>query len=151
MDAKVIEKGAEKPARAPHAAAVPGRSRPRSRRCTRCRSTEKAAAGAAYAGDVDTGYVCADELGQPLHPERYSDEFGRLCAEAGLPKCRLHDCRHSTNSLLEKLGVPDSVRARWFGHTVAVNTGTYTHASAADLGVISDALGELFTADVSKV
>lgn len=112
---------------------------------------ERTAAGAAYAGDVDNGYVCADELGQPVHPERYSDEFGRLCAEAGLPKCRLHDCRHSTNSLLEKLGVPDSVRARWFGHTVAVNTGVYTHASAADLGVISDALGELFKADVSKV
>ena len=112
---------------------------------------ERTAAGAAYAGDVDGGYVCADELGRPLHPERYSDEFGRLCAEAGLPKCRLHDCRHSTNSLLEKLGVPDSVRARWFGHTVAVNTGTYTHASAADLGVISDALAGLFTADVSKV
>ena len=44
--------------------------------------------------------------------------------------------------------MPDSVRARWFGHTVAVNTGVYTHASAADLGVISDALGELFKADV---
>ena len=113
--------------------------------------TERAAAGAAYAGDVDGGYVAADELGRPLHPERYSDEFGRLCALAGLPKCRLHDCRHSTNSLLEKLGVPDSVRARWFGHTVAVNTGTYTHASAADLGVISDALAGLFTAGVSKV
>lgn len=112
---------------------------------------ERAAAGAAYAGDVDNGYVCADELGQPLHPERYSDEFGRLCAEAGLPKCRLHDCRHSVNSLLEKLGVPDSVRARWFGHTVAVNTGVYTHASAADLGVISDALGELFKTGVSRV
>jgi hypothetical protein len=53
--------------------------------------------------------------------------------------------------LLEKLGVPDSVRARWFGHTVAVNTGVYTHASAADLGVISDALGGIFKADVSKV
>jgi integrase len=112
---------------------------------------ERAAAGSAYAGDVDGGYVCADELGRPLHPERYSDEFGRLCALAELPKCRLHDCRHSVNSLLEKLGVPDSVRARWFGHTVAVNTGTYTHASAADLGVISDALAGLFTAGVSKV
>ena len=41
-------------------------------------------AGAVYAGDVDNGYVCADELGAPLHPERYSDEFGRLCAAAGL-------------------------------------------------------------------
>ena len=59
---------------------------------------ERAAAGSAYAGDVDGGYVCADELGAPLHPERYSDEFGRLCALAGLPKFRLHDCRHSTTA-----------------------------------------------------
>jgi integrase len=107
---------------------------------------EKAAAGTAYTADVDAGYVCADELGEPLHPERYSDEFGRLCGVAGLPKCRLHDCRHSTNSLLEHLGVPDSLRSVWFGHTIAVNRSTYTHASPSDLAVISAALGELFKA-----
>ena len=107
---------------------------------------EKAAAGSAYQGDVDSGYVCADELGAPLHPEWYSDEFGRLAALAGLPKIRLHDTRHSVNSLLEHLGVSDSIRAAWFGHTVAVNRSTYTHASAADLGVISDALGGIFRA-----
>jgi integrase len=66
---------------------------------------EKDAAGAAYAGDVDDGFVCCDELGQPVHPEWWSSEFGRLCKAAGLPRIRLHDCRHSTNSLLEHLGV----------------------------------------------
>jgi integrase len=114
-------------------------------------AAEKAAAGPAYLADVDAGYVCADELGEALHPERYSDEFARLCAVACLPKCRLHDCRHSTNSLLEHLGVPDSLRAAWFGHTIAVNRSTYTHASPSDLAVISAALGELFKATVSKV
>jgi integrase len=109
-------------------------------------AAEKDAAGAAYPADIDDGYVCADELGRPLSPERYSDEFGRLCREAGLPKCRLHDCRHSTNSLLEHLGVPDSLRAAWFGHTIAVNRSTYTHASPFDLAVISTALGEIFKA-----
>jgi len=109
-------------------------------------AAEKDAAGAAYPTEVDDGYVCADELGEPLNPERYSDEFGRLCAAAGLPKCRLHDCRHSTNSLLEHLGVPDSLRAAWFGHTIAVNRSTYTHASPSDLAVISTALGEIFKA-----
>lgn len=109
-------------------------------------AAEKDAAGAAYPAEVDDGYVCCDELGQPLNPERYSDEFGRLCAEAGLPKCRLHDCRHSVNSLLEHLGVPDSLRAAWFRHTIAVNRSTYTHASPSDLAVISSALGEIFKA-----
>ena len=111
---------------------------------------ERDAAGAAYAGDVDDGYVCCDELGQPVNPQTYSDAFARLCHAAGLPKIRLHDCRHSANSLLEKLGVPDSVRASWFGHTIQVNRSTYTHASAADLAVISGALGGIFTADVSR-
>jgi len=109
-------------------------------------AAEKAAAGPAYPADVDVGYVCTDELGEPLNPERYSDEFGRLCGVAGLPKCRLHDCRHSTNSLLEHLGVPDSLRAAWFGHTIAVNRSTYTHASPSDLAVVSAALGGLFKA-----
>jgi integrase len=61
---------------------------------------EKAAAGAAWPGTVDGGYVACDELGTPVNPQTYSDMFTRLCAAAGLPKIRLHDCRHSTNSLL---------------------------------------------------
>ena len=57
--------------------------------------------------------MVTDELGAPVHPERYSDEFARLCREAG---------------------VPDHVRAAWCGHTVAVNVATYTHARPEDLG-----------------
>ncbi len=109
-------------------------------------AAEKAAAGAAYAAEVDASYLAADEIGEPLNPERYSDEFGRLTTVAGLPKILLHDCRHSVNSLLEHLGVSDSLRAAWFGHTIAVNRSVYTHASAADLAVISTALGSIFKA-----
>jgi integrase len=106
---------------------------------------EKAAAGAAWPGTVDGGYVACDELGTPVNPQTYSDMFTRLCAAAGLPKIRLHDCRHSTNSLLEHLGVSDSIRASWFGHTVAVNVSTYTHTRPEDLAVISGALSGLFS------
>ncbi len=117
----------------------------------RAQLAERDAAGAAYAvGAVDDGYVCCDELGQPVNPQTYSDAFARLCKAAALPRIRLHDCRHSTNSLLEHLGVSDSIRAVWFGHTVQVNRDVYTHASAADLAVISGALGGLFTAEVAK-
>jgi integrase len=51
---------------------------------------EMDAAGPAYA---NSGYIAADELGVPLYPEWYSDEFARLCRQAGLPKIRLHDTR----------------------------------------------------------
>lgn len=106
---------------------------------------EARAAGAAYAvGTVEDGYVCCDELGRALNPQTWSDAFGRLCKEAGLRRIRLHDARHTANTLLEHLGVSDSIRAAWFGHTIQVNRSTYTHASDADLAVISGALGGIF-------
>jgi hypothetical protein len=39
-------------------------------------------------------YVVTGELGIPIHPESYFDEFTRLLRRAGLPKVRLHDSRH---------------------------------------------------------
>jgi hypothetical protein len=42
-------------------------------------------------------------------------------------KCRLRDTWHSVNSLLEKPVLPDSLRAAWLGHTIAVNRGAYLH------------------------
>lgn len=111
---------------------------------------EQAAAGHAYAADVDNGYVCADELGVPLHPERYSDEFHRIAGD--LPRIRLHDTRGSVNSYLERLGVPETLRASWLGHTIAVNRSNYLgKPQTEELAVISDALSGLFKADVSKL
>ncbi len=113
---------------------------------------ERDAAGAAYSADVDGNYIAADELGQPLHPERYSDEFGQLCREAGVPVIRLHDTRASMNSLLEKLGVPDSLRAAWLGHTITVNRSAYLGAPRPEeLAAVSTAIGAIFRARVTRV
>ncbi len=94
-------------------------------------------AGEAY---EDNGWVVADELGQPLHPEWFSDEFHRVRERAGLPAVRLHDTRHSINSLMAAAGVPAHVRAAWCGHTVAVNESTYTHARPEDMAAALDAV-----------
>ena len=42
-------------------------------------------------------YVVTDELGIPLHPESFSDEFTRMLKRAGLPKIRFmtHATPHS--------------------------------------------------------
>jgi integrase len=116
----------------------------------KAQAAEKAAAGAAWPGDVDGGYIAADELGAPLKPRRYSDEFAQLCREAGLPKIRLHDTRGTMNSILEQAGVPDSLRACWLGHTVAVNRGVYL-PQPKELTAVSDAISRILTAPVSKM
>jgi integrase len=86
---------------------------------------ESATAGHAYRAGLEDldwytagdEYVVTDELGIPLHPEAYSDEFTRLLKVADLPKIRLHDSRHTTLSLMEKAGVPISIVSKWAGHT----------------------------------
>ena len=98
--------------------------------------------GAAY---VNRGYVCADELGEPLDPGRYSREFARLCAGAAVPKIRLHDTRGTVNGILEQAGVPDSLRACWLGHTIAVNRKNYV-PRPKDLTAVSDTISRVFAA-----
>ena len=96
---------------------------------------ESQAVGAAYAvGAVDDGFVCCDQLGGPGEP---ADVFRclRATVQGGrAAEDQMADCRHSANSLLEHLGVPDSIRASSFGHTVAVNVGTYTHVKPSGPG-----------------
>jgi integrase len=104
-------------------------------------AAERLAAGPAY---ERTGYVAADELGRPVHPEWYTDEFHRVTDRAGLPRIRLHEARHTANSLMAAAGVPDHIRAAWCGHTAAVNVSSYTHARPEDLAAARDALSAIY-------
>jgi integrase len=105
-------------------------------------AAEKLAAGEAY---TDSGYVVVDELGVPVGPEWYSDEFGRLAKRAGVKRIVLHEGRHTALSLMEKAGVPISVVSRWAGHYDSAFTySTYVHASGEDLRAGTNALGKLY-------
>ena len=89
-------------------------------------------------------YVVTDELGTPLHPESYSDEFARMLKRAGLPKIRLHDSRHTTLSLLEKAGVPISIISKCAPHyDSAFTMKTYVHASDDNLKQGRQALAKI--------
>jgi integrase len=89
-------------------------------------------------------YVVTGELGIPIDPQSYSDEFTRLLRRAGLPKIRLHDSRHTTLSLMEKAGVPISIVSKWAGHYDAAFTmKTYVHASDDDLKQGRQALAKI--------
>ena len=78
--------------------------------------------------------MITDELGVPVHPEWYSDEFGRLLRGTALPRSTLHDSRHTTLTLMEHAGVPISIVSKWEGHYDAAFTQkTYVHARPDDL------------------
>ena len=79
-------------------------------------------------------YVITDQAGTLVHPEWYSDEFGRLLRRAGLRRITLHDSRHTTLTLMEHAGVPISIISKWAGHyDSAFTQKTYVHASEEDL------------------
>lgn len=68
---------------------------------------DSAASGPAYRGGLtgldwyrDGKYLFTDQLGRPVHPEWYSDEFGRLLKRIGLRRITLHDSRHTTLTLI---------------------------------------------------
>jgi integrase len=137
VDGKVIEKLRTKSLRSTRTLPLDDRLVAALKAMRKTQAAEKPAAGVAY---TDSGYVVTDELGVPVNPEWFTDEFPRLAKCAGVPRKTPHGGRHTSNSLMEKLGVPDSIRAAWHGHAIEVNRRTYTHALPEDLMTGLDAL-----------
>ncbi len=77
---------------------------------------------------IDTGLVFTREDGSVVHPHRLSAAFGELSQEAGLPKIRLHDLRHSYATAALAAGIPAKVVSERLGHaSVMITLDTYSH------------------------
>jgi len=74
---------------------------------------ERAELGADYR---DGDLVFCMEDGTWLHPDSFSQAFGRLVAKTNLPRIRLHDLRHTHATIALKAGVPIKVIAERLGH-----------------------------------
>jgi integrase len=85
----------------------------------------KLAVGARY---QDSGLVFTWLDGSPIHPLRFSRWFEQHARQAGLPKIRLHDLRHSYASAALAAGGPAKVISERLGHaTIAVTMDIYSH------------------------
>jgi integrase len=72
--------------------------------------------------------VFCHEDGTALHPRYLTRAFGRLVANARVPRIRLHDVRHTHASLLLSAGVPVKVVSERLGHSdVAFTMRVYQH------------------------
>jgi integrase len=86
---------------------------------------EKWSARPAY---QDGGYVLADELGRPYHPDTVSEWFDQHRRRLGLPRIRLHDTRHTAASLMLASGTPVKVVADLLGHSSpTITLSIYAH------------------------
>lgn len=104
-------------------------------------AAERLAAGASY---TDSGYVLADELGQPWRTDQLRRAAYTLMDSTGIRKVRLYDARHACLTYLATSGVPDVVVSAWAGHAdLSFTKRTYVHPSAEHLRGASDVLAQL--------
>jgi integrase len=65
----------------------------------------------------DTGLVFTYEDGRMVRPDSLTYVFRKLATEAGLPRIRLHNLRHTSASLALAAGVPMKVVSERLGHS----------------------------------
>ena len=73
--------------------------------------------------------VFTDEQGDPLHPNVVTRTFAKLIIQAGAPRIRLHDLRHTHATLSLQAGVHVKIVSERLGHSsVMITLDTYSHA-----------------------
>lgn len=92
----------------------------------RCRQTEyQELLGEAY---MDTGYVLVRDDGKPYRVNSVTEQFKEFLEKHDLPKLRLHDLRHTFNSILYDEGVDLKAISEALGHSdIGTTNKIYTH------------------------
>ena len=96
----------------------------------------------------DLGLVFPDNDGRPLREPKVLKAWDRMLKDAGLPKCRIHDLRHSFAGIAlghgaELLGV-----SRALGHAnTAITDRVYAGRAFQDARRASDAVGTVLAED----
>lgn len=86
---------------------------------------DRLAAGSMW---TDSGLVFTGATGKPLDPRADHRRWQQLLRQAGVPRARLHDARHTAATLLLAQGVPARVVMEILGHSqITLTLGTYTH------------------------
>jgi len=84
--------------------------------------------GEAY---TDLGMVFADVLGRPLHPNTVSYQFHSLVRKARLPRLRIHDLRHTSETLMLANNVHPKIVSERLGHAnIGITLDRYSHVTA---------------------
>ena len=92
------------------------------------------------------GLVFTNTIGRHLDGPTVTHQFQALLAEAGLPRIRFHDLRHTCATLLLNDGVPLHTVSRLLGHSqIAITADTYGHLVPDAAGEAAARMGVLLT------
>jgi integrase len=88
--------------------------------------------------------VFAQETGDFVNPNAVSNMFTRFIEQAGLPKIRFHDLRHTHATLLLEMKKNPKIVAERLGHsTVATTLDVYSHVGHAVKKEVSEQFAEM--------
>jgi integrase len=66
---------------------------------------------------VEHDLIFSSKSGTPMDPSNLRLDFARVLRQAGLPKIRFHDLRHTAASLTLNHGIPVIVVSKILGHS----------------------------------
>lgn len=89
---------------------------------------------------TSTGFVFARPDGRPWPPAEVTREFQRRLADAGIPKARLHDTRHTAITIALDAGEDPRTVADWAGDQVSTILNTYAGRSSGARRRIADTM-----------
>ena len=95
--------------------------------------------------------VFPTKRGTPQEGTNIDREFKRLVAQAGLPKIRFHDLRHTAASILLSRGIPPVMIAEMLGHTMGVLLSTYAHFIPSDQSEAARVMDEVTAPILVKI
>jgi integrase len=80
----------------------------------------------------EQGLVFPNTVGRPLHSSNFLQRsFYPLLEQAGLPRIRFHDLRHSAATLLLGLGIHPKIVSEMLGHSqIGITLDLYSHVTA---------------------
>jgi integrase len=95
---------------------------------------------------VNNNLVFPNGVGNPMEPSNMRLDFNRVLEEAGLPKIRFHDLRHTAASLMLNNNIPPLVVSRILGHSRPSTTmDIYAHLYHASLNEAAMLMDQLVT------
>jgi integrase len=66
---------------------------------------------------TDSGLICTTEVGTAVNHRNVQRRFRRLCTQAGVPRIRVYDLRHTATSLMIDAGADLKAASEALGHS----------------------------------
>ncbi len=102
---------------------------------------ERMAAGEAWEG---SDAVFTDELGRPIHPDRFTILFVRLVESSGVERLTPHGLRHTHATVALQANRNPKVVSERLGHAnVSITLDTYSHVTPAIEQDLADTVARL--------